>query len=103
MQGHWGSWQLRWKLDFITHMWRDEEEYVQMFVDSIQISWLRKRKIQEKENPLYAKRDLKLKKNKIFIITILKAQGNFTYIHEQATSKHMSKQHIGGWQRDWTE
>lgn len=51
--------------------------------------------IQEKENPLYAKRNLKLKQNEIFIITILKAHGNFTYIHEQAASEGIAKQHIG--------
>lgn len=50
--------------------------------------------IQEKEKPLYTKRNLKLEKNEIFIITILKAQGNFTYVHEQAASKGVSKQHI---------
>lgn len=48
----------------------------------------------EKEKPLHAKRNLKLEKNKKFIITVLKAQGNFTYIHEQAASKSISKQHI---------
>lgn len=37
--------------------------------------------------PLYAKRNLKLEKNEIFIITILKAKGNFTYVHEPAASK----------------
>lgn len=50
---------------------------------------------QEKEKCLYAKRNLKLEKNEIFIITILKAQGNFPYIHEQAASKGLSKQHMG--------
>lgn len=59
--------------------------------------------IQEKEKPLYTKRNLKLEKNEIFIITILKAQGNFTYVHEQAASKGISKQHIRRWQRDWKE
>ena len=51
--------------------------------------------IQEKEKPLYTKRNSKLEKNEIFIITILKVQGNFTYVREQAASKDISKQHIG--------
>lgn len=50
---------------------------------------------QEKEKPLYAKKNLKLERNKIFIITILQTQGNFTYVHEQAASKGISKQHMG--------
>lgn len=55
---------------------------------------------QEKEKPLYTKRNSKLEKNEILIITILKAQGNFTYVHEQAASKSLSKKHMGRWQRD---
>lgn len=50
---------------------------------------------QEKEKPFYVKRNLKLGKNEIFIITILKeAQGNFTCVHAQAASKGVSKQQI---------
>ena len=50
---------------------------------------------QEKEKPLYAKRNSKLEKNETFIITILKVQGNFTYVHEQAASKSLPKKHMG--------
>lgn len=50
---------------------------------------------QEKEKPLYTKRNSKLEKNEILIITILKVQGNFTYVHEQAASKSLSKKHMG--------
>lgn len=56
------------KAGFIIHMWRDEEEYVQMFGESITILWLSDRK------NFYVKRNLKLEKNEIFILTILKAQ-----------------------------
>lgn len=68
------------------------------------VSWIYNTiKTQEKEKPLYAKRSLKLEKNEIFIITILKAQGNFPYTPEQAPSKVLSKQRIRRWQRDWKE
>ena len=55
---------------------------------------------QEKGKPLYTKRNSKLEKNEILIITIRKAQGNFTYVHEHAASTGISKQHMGRRQRD---